>query len=85
MFLKVNEGILTFGIRVFNSVGFFVYVPLLSLWLVKMKDLDITETSLAVAAFTFVSKAGNVLVGGLSTSLGSKTVLSLVYGDPLCC
>ncbi len=22
MFLKVNEGILTFGIRVFNSVGF---------------------------------------------------------------
>ncbi|KYD26792.1 MFS transporter [Geobacillus sp. B4113_201601] len=78
MFPKVNEGILTFGIRVFNSIGFFVYVPLLSLWLVKMKDLDITETSFIMAAFTFVSKAGNMLVGGIVDKFGIKN--SLVIG-----
>ncbi|MEW5320962.1 MFS transporter [Geobacillus thermoleovorans] len=78
MFRKVSEGVLTFGIRVFNSIGFFVYVPLLSLWLVKMKNLDITETSVAVAAFTFVSKAGNALVGGVVNKFGIKN--SLIVG-----
>ncbi|ACJ33401.1 MFS transporter [Anoxybacillus flavithermus] len=78
MFPKVNEGVLTFGIRVFNSIGFFVYVPLLSLWLVRIKNLDITEMSVVVAAFTFVSKAGNVLVGGVVNKLGIKN--SLIVG-----
>ncbi|MBB6175469.1 MFS family permease [Anoxybacillus tengchongensis] len=78
MLSKVNEGVLTFSIRIFNSIGFFVYVPLLSLWLVKMKNLDITEMSVVVAAFTFVSKAGNLLVGGVVNKLGIKN--SLIVG-----
>ncbi|WP_461201797.1 MFS transporter [Anoxybacillus sp. TBDG-1] len=78
MLSKINEGVLTFSIRIFNSIGFFVYVPLLSLWLVKMKNLDITEMSVVVAAFTFVSKAGNVLVGGFVNKFGIKN--SLIIG-----
>ncbi|MBB5355727.1 MFS family permease [Anoxybacillus mongoliensis] len=78
MLSKVNKGVLTFSIRIFNSIGFFVYVPLFSLWLVKMKNLDITEMSVVVAAFTFVSKAGNLLVGGVVNKLGIKN--SLIVG-----
>ncbi len=42
------------------------------------KNLDITEMSVVVAAFTFVSKAGNVLVGGVVNKLGIKN--SLIVG-----
>jgi len=75
MFHKVSEGILSFYIRIFNSIGFFVYVPLLSLWLVKLKGLNITEASVVIAIFTFISKAGSAVVGGIINKLGVKKSL----------
>lgn len=70
-----NEGFLSFFIRVFNSIGFFSIIPLLSLWLVDVKDIDIGRASFIIAAFTFMSKAGSVFIGGIINKLGLKQSL----------
>lgn len=75
MYKIKNEGVLSFFIRVFNSIGFFSIIPLLSLWLVEVKDIEISKASFIVAAFTFMSKAGSAFVGGIINKLGLKQSL----------
>lgn len=55
-----------------------MFIPLLSLWLMDAKTIGIGKASIIVASFTFVSKAGNALVGGVINKLGLK--LSLIIG-----
>ncbi|KYD11438.1 MFS transporter [Heyndrickxia sporothermodurans] len=84
MYKIKNEGVLSFFIRVFNSIGFFSIIPLLSLWLVEVKDIEISKASFIVAAFTFMSKAGSAFVGGIINKLGLKQSLLIgLFGSSL--
>lgn len=58
MFRKVNEGWMSFLVRFFNSLGFYIFTPLLALWLTETKSLDLSKASIIVASLTLFSKAG---------------------------
>lgn len=70
-----KEGTLSFFIRVFNSIGFYIVIPLLSLWLVDVKNIEVGKASFIVAAFTFMSKAGSAFIGGIINKLGLRQSL----------
>ncbi|NCG68936.1 MFS transporter [Bacillus coagulans] len=78
MFRKVNEGWMSFLVRFFNSLGFYIFTPLLALWLTETKSLDLSKASIIVASLTLFSKAGGAFVGGLIDRLGVR--LSLILG-----
>lgn len=79
-----NESALSFFIRVFNSIGFFSIIPLLSLYLIDVKSIEISEASLIVAAFTFTSKGGSAFVGGIINKIGLKHSLLIgLFGSAI--
>ncbi len=77
MFAKYRQYIVSFLVRIFNSIGFFIISPFLSLWLLKVKGLNLNDTSFIVASFTLSSKAGSVLVAGIIDHLGFKLSINI--------
>jgi DHA1 family multidrug resistance protein-like MFS transporter len=72
MFSIQKESSISFIIRFLNSVGFYLFTPLFSLWLMTTKNLEITLLSLIFANYMFFSKGGSVIVGGFIHKYGER-------------
>lgn len=75
--MRFNESFISFLIRIMNSIGFFSIIPLLSIWFISYKQLDLTSASILIAAITFTGKAGGVITGPIIEKLGHRLSLQI--------